>query len=73
MRIKKPFILCGSGALLFSGLLVTRAQDVIGPAPLFEGGGPEVVLHPECNYFADLAQFPAVLRRRLSRSVSREP
>jgi hypothetical protein len=61
MNKGKAFILGGAGALFLSGLLVTKAQEVIGPAPNVEGGGAEVTLHPECNYFANLAKYTPML------------
>jgi hypothetical protein len=61
MRIGKAFILSSSGVLLLSGLLITKAQNVIGPAPAFQGNGAEVVEHPECSYFADMNKFPSPL------------
>jgi Protein of unknown function (DUF1549)/Protein of unknown function (DUF1553) len=52
-------ILGGGMALLLSGLIVTRAQDV-GAVAKVEGGGGEVVEHPECSYFANRNKYQPV-------------
>jgi hypothetical protein len=50
MKQKTISILGGAGALLLSGFLLSRAQDV---TPLMEEPGQAVVDHPECSFFVN--------------------
>src|SRR5580704_12110966 len=59
MKQQTVYKLCGTGALLLSGLLVSRAQDV-RPAPILEGTAADVVQHAECSFFANRDKFAQV-------------
>jgi Protein of unknown function (DUF1553)/Protein of unknown function (DUF1549) len=56
MKRKIVLKLCGTGTLVLSGLLVSRAQEV-RPAPMLEGTAADVVQHAECSFFANRDKF----------------
>ncbi len=59
MKQQTVYKFCGAGALLVSGLLVSRAQDV-RPAPMLEGTAADVVQHAECSFFVNRDKFSPV-------------
>src|SRR5580704_16918608 len=70
MKQQTVYKFCGAGALLLSGLLVSRAQD-IRPAPMLEGTAADVVQHSECSFFVNRDKFSHV--NLSGRSSSRSP
>src|ERR1700694_5877407 len=59
MKQQTVFRLCGTGAILLTGLLVSRAQEV-QPAPILEGTAADVVQHAESSFFAHRDKFTPV-------------
>ena len=71
MTQNKAIALFGAGTILFSGLLLSRAQEVAGDPSDDEKAGA-VVDHPECAYFVRLDKFPrAVADSRSGAQYSR--
>ena len=58
MKQNKVLALCSGGALLFSGLLVLRAQEEIPTSPA-EATAEAVVEHAECSFFMRRDKFKA--------------
>lgn len=59
MTQNKAFALFGAGTVLFSGLLLSRAQEPVGNPP-DEEAAESVVEHPECAFFVRRDKFKPV-------------